>query len=53
MVSCKHLVIGSTTYVTYNAISLERGSWSCSSGLAGVSEGRDGVKVVMVLAGSN
>jgi hypothetical protein len=38
--------------VTYNAISLERGSWSCSSGLKGISEGNDGVKGVTALAGS-
>jgi hypothetical protein len=38
--------------VTYNAISLERGSWIFSSGFRGVSEGRDGVKGVIALGGS-
>jgi hypothetical protein len=35
---------------TYSAISLESGSCSCSSGLRGASEGKDGVKGVMVWA---
>jgi hypothetical protein len=48
----KHPVISSMIRTTYNAISLDRGSWSCSSGLKGVSEGRDGAKAVTVLAGS-
>jgi hypothetical protein len=38
--------------VTYNAISLERGSWSCSSGSRGVRDGKAGVKGLMALAGS-
>jgi hypothetical protein len=38
--------------LTYSAISLERGSWSCSSGLKGTSEGGNGVKGVIALAGS-
>lgn len=35
---------------THSAISFESGSCSCSSGLRGISEGRAGVKGVMVRA---
>lgn len=52
MIFRKHPLICCRFIATYNAISLERGSCSCSSGLKGISEGGDGEKGLRALPGS-